>query len=414
MIAGSAAAWTACTQEISVRGRNAVALSRTGCVAQPHLFLATLALAGLFTITTGCQHDERITLAELVELERQVEVADEPVPVVAEQIALSDYQAYRIAAGDILATRILGLMEDRYNAVSLQLRVHDDGNIYLPVVGAIQLQGLTLAEAEKAIIDKHVPNIVTDMSVFVELVTPGNTTVLVLGAAAQPGLVTLQENECNPLYALAAAGGFTEAGSGVIHVRPVDPEQQAVTYNLNRINDVRRALLSRPLQPGDVVEVEGAPASSIYVTGLVNQPGAISVPANTQLSIRRVIATAGGLREYLDIKDATLIRRLDNGEQVQVKIKLNDVLKGEEVDVAMQAGDILDVTPNLDTFVQEWAMRNLLLGPFQVTVRYDPLAQYNANRALESDRLFGGNAASSIRSSLASEIPQLLIPQVQP
>ena len=53
-------------------------------------------------------------------------------------------------------------------------------------------------------------------------------------------------------------------------------------------------------------------------------------------------------------------------------------------------------------------LRRTHVGPFSVGVRYDPLAQYNANRALENT--FPGGLKNSIRNSIGSTIPQLLIP----
>ncbi len=59
-------------------------------------------------------------------------------------------------------------------------------------------------------------------------------------------------------------------------------------------------------------------------------------------------------------------------------------------------------------------MQNLLVGPFSVGVHYDPLQQYNTNRALGEQGLFGGNSFSNaFRNALATGLPQALVPPVQ-
>ena len=359
-------------------------------------------------LPVACQSDNRISLAELDTIEH--ELSDRPVvPVEHEELALTDFRPYEIRSGDILTVKMIGLLEDRYTPTDLQFRVHSDGMITLPVVGPIKVQGLTLGQAEEAIITAHVPDVVKDLSVFVELNNPENTTVLVRGAVEYPGLVRLKQNERNTLYALASAGGFSFSGSGRVRLRPIRSQREEVVYDLNDVNDVRRALLGPPLESGDVLVVETSPENKIYVTGLVNLPGAIPVPAQTSLSIKRVIATAGGLRDYLRVKEATLVRQLTNGDQVRVKLNLAEIQSGESPDLALKSGDILQIPHTPDTLFQEWFVRNVMVGPFSVGVRYDPLSQYNANRALKNQRL-----NQSLTDSLGSVIPSLLTPALTP
>ncbi len=366
----------------------------------------------LLLVGGACRQDGRITLVELREKERALAEV-EPVAVQHEALALTELKPYRVQPGDILEVRLTGLEAERYRPTDLQLRVHGDGSIRLPVVGAIDVAGLTLAEVEEKIIDAHVPSVVKDLAVYAELAAPENTTVMVMGAARQPGLVALEANERNVLYALALASGFNEGASGRVRVKPIRPEREEVVYNLNDINDVRRAMLGPPLESGDVLVVEGAAQSAIYVSGLVTQPGPIPVPPGSELSVLRAIAAAGGTRPYLDIKEASLVRELPSGEQVHVRLELGEMLAGVTPDLALRPGDILQVPHTADTLVQEWVLNNILVGPFSVQLRYDPLQQYNTERALEADNT-GSNLSDAIRSSLSTSIPNLLVPTVQP
>jgi polysaccharide export outer membrane protein len=368
--------------------------------------------------TTACA-DKRISVTRLQELERAASETA-PVPVATEQLELTDVQPYQVKLGDVLSIHMFGLLQEHYAPVVIDTRVHDDGRIMLPVVGGVDVRGLTLNQVEQAILAAHVPRVVKDMSAFVQLADAESTTVFVFGAVANPGLVRLRQNERNVVYALASAGGFgatsTAGGfsaptSGSVHLKPIRPEREVVTYNLNDMNDVRRALQAPPLESGDVLFVEASENSAVYVAGLVNRPGPVLIPPQSTLSVLRAVMAAGGLRDYLDVKEATLIRAVPSGEQVHVKLALADMLAGRTPDLALRPGDILHIPYTVDSFVQEWAFRNLIPGPFNVGLHYDPLAQYNASRVLQQN-VGKSSVLQGIRSTLGSTLPQAFIPAV--
>jgi protein involved in polysaccharide export with SLBB domain len=240
-------------------------------------------------------------------------------------------------------------------------------------------------------------------------VQPETSTVLVLGAAGQPGVVKLAGNERNVVYALAQAGAYTELASGRVRVKPIRPDRLEAVYDLTDINDVRLAMLAPPLESGDVVEVESAPRPAVYVTGLVNLPGAIQVPPRSDISVLRALASAGGLQPYLQVKEGLLVRALPNGEQVQVRLDIDAMRSGRSPDLALRPGDVLEIPHTAETLVQEWFLRNVLVGPFSVGVRYDPLAQYNTDRAIKAT-----DNNNNVQDSILGVIPSLLVPQVTP
>jgi hypothetical protein len=199
----------------------------------------------------------------------------------------------------------------------------------------------------------------------------------------------------------------------LVCLHSIRPECPTTCYNISDPNDVHRALLAAPLESGDILVVQASGTSAIYVTGLVNAPGPVFVPPSSSLSVLQAVAAAGGLREYVQFHEATLVRTLPSGEDVHVKLNLGDMLAGRTPDLKLHGGDILYVPGNLDTFAQEWVLRNLIPGPFNVSLHYDPLAQYNANRALE-ERYYGNDVIQGIRSTLGSTIPGAFIPPVPP
>lgn len=353
----------------------------------------------------GCT-EHRITLAELREREQAIR-AVEPIAIRTSDVALTEMRPYTVGNEDVLIVTIIGVT-DAYTPTTVKCRVHSQGQIELPLIGELKVAGLTLSQIEDAILKAH-KEYAKNLSVYVELAGPDGTTVLVTGAALRPGLINLPRNQCNVLYALASAGGFGGGASARVRVRSIRSDQEDQSYNLDDINDVRRAMTARPLESGDIIEIEGAPTSAIYVTGLVNAPGAIPLPANSNTSIVRAIYAAGGLRDILDPVEATLVRTLSDGSQAHVKLDLAKIMVGQAEDVQLVSGDILTVPHTLDTRFREWAVANLRIGPFGVGTSYDPVSQYNVNRAIDSE-----NDTNSLLGTLRYGSANLIVPPVTP
>lgn len=328
----------------------------------------------------GC-HDSRITPQRFAELERGVTRA-EPVAVQTSDMNLTEIKPYTVRKRDVLNITTVGL-ESAYSEKAFKVRVHDDGTIMLPLVGKVKVEGLDFEGVERAIIDAHVPAFVKDLSVYVDLLTPEPTTVLVSGAAGNRGLVTLNSGQRNLLYALAVSGGFASGTSGRVRVRPIRTELPELVYDLRNVNDVRRALMASPLESGDMLFVEPAESSVVYMMGLLRSPGPLSVPVDSTLPVSRAVAAAGGLPDLIDPHEATVWRRLPDGRQVRIKLDLAGIMAGRENDFELRAGDLFEVPHTVDTRIRDWIVQNLRIGPFSVGSRYDPYAQHNFERALD-------------------------------
>src|SRR5262249_22805447 len=153
----------------------------------------------LLAVLPGCT-DHRITLTQMREREGEL-AATEPIKIRPSDVALTEMRPYTVGTGDVLAITMVGVNE-AYVPTTLKCRVHEQGQIELPLVGEIKVAGLTLSQIENAILKAH-ESIVKNLSVFVELTGPDQTTVIVSGAAAHPGLISLPRNQCSLLYALA-------------------------------------------------------------------------------------------------------------------------------------------------------------------------------------------------------------------
>ena len=122
------------------------------------------------------------------------------------------------------------------------------------------------------------------------------------------------------------------------------PTPNTVTVNLGQLletGDVKNNIL---LQPGDVVTVPHG--GIIYVLGAVSKPGGFVVSNDrAQLTALKVLSLAGGLNRTARSDRAVIVRRDESGQQHEVAIDLDKVLKFRAEDVRLDPSDILYV-PN--------------------------------------------------------------------
>jgi protein involved in polysaccharide export with SLBB domain len=137
---------------------------------------------------------------------------------------------YKIGPGD--------LFQISYEASSVEKQVDPEGNIILNQIGVIPLNGLTLKEAEKSILD-HLQSSYKRNRCFVNLRRPKTIRIFVTGAVNSPGTYTIPGN-FRLSDGLAVAGNYSIfAQRGDIQIQSGDSVQ---------IVDVRKFLLNGDIQ----------------------------------------------------------------------------------------------------------------------------------------------------------------------
>jgi len=322
-------------------------------------------IAGLVFILSflcGCE-DNRVDQAEFLAMQEKICTVPTTQPVVAQVsdvVVNQSLSEYKIGPGDVLAVTINGTAQVEA-APPQQVRVNRKGEIQLPIVGKIAVSGLELEDAEAAIQQAYIPKVYRQATVHIEIAKPLTTNVLVTGAVTQPGLVPLFYNQRNLLYAIVGAGGINERASRQVILRRIRSPKEAIKVDLSNAEGMRQALALAPLQTGDIVEVQAAAPNTVFVGGLVRNPYPQVYPPGTQITVLQALAASGGLRTDLTPREATLIRRMQDGKEVQVKLNLDRIAVGKDPNLVLAAGDILWVPYSVETRVQEWINQNLYL-----------------------------------------------------
>ena len=134
--------------------------------------------------------------------------------------------------------------------------VSNDGTIDFPVLGTLQVGGLTKLECEKRIHDKILPYLNANENPVVT-VRMSNYKISVLGEVNRPGMFTVGNEKINIFEALAQAGDLTIYGvRDRVKLIRENAKGKKEVYTLN-LNDAD--IISSPyyyLQQNDIVYVE--------------------------------------------------------------------------------------------------------------------------------------------------------------
>lgn len=364
-----------------------------------HSFVPLILLTVLVVPMFGCT-DHRIGLREFLIIEQKVREAnsappDEEAIAAAKELIDRRLGPYKVSPSDVLLVTFSAL-DDTALMTPQQVRVDRNGEIELPGVGKMVVADSELEDVENKIQDAYVPDIYRDVVVHVTLAETDTTEVLVNGAVTLPGFVSLRRTERNLLYAIVGAGGVSSLASGAVLLRRIRKPTEEVTLDLTKPEGMRAAFALDPLEAGDIITVEAAMPSVIYVGGLVNAPSPQPLPAGAQVSVLQAIAASGGLRTDVIPREATLIRRLPDGHDYHVKLDLDRINKAEDPNIMLAAGDILWVPETWETRVEDFINRNIFLRA-GVTVSYNITGtEFLNRRSLQSSRFGGGTLQNSV------------------
>jgi polysaccharide export outer membrane protein len=138
------------------------------------------------------------------------------------------------------------------------------------------------------------------------------------------------------------SGDVTVRPDGRITV-PVVGEIQAAGLAPTALQEQIAAAAAKYINaPNVVVVVRAINSRKVFVTGRVTTPGAHSLIG--PLTVMQAIALAGGLTEYANEKNITVLRN-EKGRVVTLKFNYTDVARGRNVDqnVQLQPGDTIVV-----------------------------------------------------------------------
>jgi len=139
-------------------------------------------------------------------------------------------------------------------------QVDGNGNVILPVLGSIHLNGLTIREAKSKIRDR-MKTYMTDPYIDIKFLT---FRVTVLGEVASPGPKAVANERANLIDILALSGDLTDmANRQKIKIIRGDPRSPKV-YEIDFLNTKSFNSPGFILQPNDIIYVEPLPRKFLF------------------------------------------------------------------------------------------------------------------------------------------------------
>jgi len=175
-----------------------------------------------------------------------------PQDITKELEGLKESSDYLLQPGDLVELQVY-----RENDMSRILRISSQGSIAFPLIGNINIAGMTVNQAESTIENK-LKSYLKNPSVSLLIKEYANKTVYVLGQVKKPSSINIPpEKAMTLLEAITSAGGFTDiaAISKVKILRMEQGQQRSFEVDVSQITKEGNKQLDISLKPGDVVFV---------------------------------------------------------------------------------------------------------------------------------------------------------------
>lgn len=240
-----------------------------------------------------------------------------------------DSALYVVGPNDVLTITVFNQAQ-----LSGQFVIEADGAITYPLLGRVALAGLSIREVEDVMRKRLAAGYVRDPQVSVAIEQYRSQQVFVMGEVRQPGSLQFT-GSMTLIEALARAGSTTEnAGTEAVIVRPrYSPagsngptnaegqgDNETIRVDLQRLQ-TGTLTENVVLRPGDTVFVPRA--KTAFVLGHVRTPGEYVV--RPKMTVRQVLALAGGMTERASTRRIQVIREVD-GKEVTGDAKLQDIV----------------------------------------------------------------------------------------
>jgi protein involved in polysaccharide export with SLBB domain len=305
-------------------------------------------------------------------------------------------EKYRLAPGDLLGVYVEGIMGDKAQpppvrfpeqnnlppAIGYPIPVREDGTLPLPLIDAIKVDGMTVAEAEQAVRKAYVEGklLVPERHVLLALSRPRTYRVQVVrqDGGGQPvggGLAIFQRKntgtavdlpafENDVLNALNRTGGLpgSEAFDEVIIERALKQGGTQITHIPLKLHEGEQVAFTPKdiiLENGDVVFVPGRRGEVFYTGGLL-LPRQFVIPRDYDLHVLDAVAIAGGpivngaiTQNNLtgtvtstglgspNPSHVTVLRRTQHQGQIPIIVNLNRAFNDPRENIIIQGGDVI-------------------------------------------------------------------------
>src|SRR5690554_2506205 len=207
---------------------------------------------------------------------------------------------YTVGRGDVLNITVWNHPELTIPAGSMRSPkeagnwVHNDGSIFYPYIGRLQVDGLKITEIRELLAEK-LAEYIEEPQVDVTVAGFLSQRIYVTGEVKSPGIIPITNVPTSLIEAINASGGLTPESNweNVTQLRN-GKERKLNLRKLYQLGDTEQNIL---LKGSDVVHVARSDDNKVFVLGEVRQPKSYVIGQNG-MTLAEALADAGGLYEH--------------------------------------------------------------------------------------------------------------------
>lgn len=210
-----------------------------------------------------------------------------------------------------------------------EARLSENGNITFPLLGQVDLGGLSLNAAEQKIARQlREGKFVIKPQVAIQLLEIRSAQISIIGQVGKPGRYPIDTTNSKVSDMIASAGGIAATGDDVVTlVGTRNGKPVKIDIDLPAIYESGDSQLDVRVADGDIIYVHKAP--NFYIHGEVQRPGTYKLDRGTTLL--KALAQAGGITPRGTERGLKVHRRDESGKVTIVEPKMNDVIEPEDI-----------------------------------------------------------------------------------
>jgi polysaccharide export outer membrane protein len=192
--------------------------------------------------------------------------------------------------------------------LTLQVRILKTGQASFPLIGSVEVGGLTVAAAAARIRTLYAKDYLVDPKLTLTVDEYATEYISVIGAVKNPGQVAIPVSGNLDLAAAMATAGGLDDNADVNGIQLVRAGGSVSTYSKSSIEG---AAGRTKLSAGDriIVNQSAFVGKTITVLGQVGKPGPLMFPLNGRLDLVNAIALAGGLTDLANPRKVSINRK---------------------------------------------------------------------------------------------------------
>ncbi|WDZ98419.1 polysaccharide export protein EpsE [Herbaspirillum sp. WKF16] len=228
-----------------------------------------------------------------------------------------------LGPGDVIRVNVYGSQD-----LTLETRVSEAGTISYPLIGEVQVGGLSTSQAEAKIAGLlKKGGYLVNPQVNILVTTPQSQMVSVLGQVYKPGRYPL-DGRRNIADAIALAGGVNPDGGDVITiVRNVNGQITRTPVDIYAVTHNGDTTELPTISANDVIYVERS--LRFYIYGEVQRPGMYKLERGT--TVLQALSVGGGLTPRGTERGLKVKRREPDGALQEISVKKEDLLQADDI-----------------------------------------------------------------------------------